>query len=87
MSSEYDKEIWNDPNKPKQEYLTMLVDLNDRSSDLGEPYEFEAPTDGEAWNVAYRRALDWCQKADKKALLILTGGSIHGTRSAEIDPL
>lgn len=83
MSSD---EIWNDPNRPKQQYLATLTHV-DNGSNLGSPFDCEAATDDEAWGFAYQWAEDWCRKAHMKARLTLTGGNINGTRSKVVDPL
>jgi hypothetical protein len=78
------EEIWNDPARPKVEYLAEVIDPHDQSN-LGNE-TFEAVTGNDAWPLAYQWALDLCRKAKKKGRLLVSGGDIHGTRSAEIDP-
>jgi hypothetical protein len=54
MSSE---EIWNDPDYPRQKYLATLADVNN-GFNLGDPFDFEAATEREAWGLAYQWAMD-----------------------------
>ncbi|UGY27328.1 hypothetical protein HU675_0011515 [Bradyrhizobium septentrionale] len=48
--------------------------------------DIEAASQDEAWATAYGWAKAQCRNAHTKGRLILTGGDIHGSRSAEIDP-
>jgi hypothetical protein len=81
MSSE---DIWNDPDNPLKDYVASLVDWDD-GNNLGSSNISNASDDA-AWAAAYEWAMAECRKAHKKGRLNLTGGSIYGARSAEIDP-
>jgi hypothetical protein len=75
---------WNDPDAPVQDYVASLVDWDD-GNNLGSN-SISNPSDDAAWAIAYEWAHAECRKARKKGRLILTGGSINGSRSGEVDP-
>jgi hypothetical protein len=83
-----DDEIWDDEKEPagsNEQYDAMLVDVQNHSCSYG-CETFQAMNDGEGIVLALQWAMAECQKIGKKALLIVTGGSIHGSHSEVIEP-
>jgi hypothetical protein len=79
-------EIWaegNEPAEPNNLYDADLVDVLDHSKSYGSEV-IEASNDGEAIGKARGWAM-FLKISNKKALLILTGGSIRGSYHEVID--
>lgn len=81
-------EIWADedePAGPNEQYDAMLVDIIDQASSYGRE-TIDAASDNEAISKAREWARAECEKIGKTALLIVTGGDIHGSHSEVIEP-
>ena len=88
--SDEDDEMWDDEDEPagsNEQYDAVLQDIKDPSIYIGEGQRtIDASTDDEAKAKAREWARAECQKIGKKARLVVTGGTIYGSHSEEIDP-